>query len=184
MHKITVPISPSKPINTDAIAVPIAPPPLFISPSSYPFFTASWKSLFILIFPLENWNTLSIVAIHTRKIPYWINFEIRYSLSSVVIYIAIKNVPIGIIYFITPIIPPKIGLKCSPMYPDFVYINIASNILIKNINTTATFISSLLFLVLLPLFAKVISSFATQISIISIGIISHGQEKTNKFLKM
>ena len=48
--------------------------------------------------------------------------------------------------------PPNIGLKCSPIYPDFVYIKMASKMLIKIIPTTATLISILLCF-FLPLFA-------------------------------
>ena len=32
----------------------------------------------------------------------------------------IKNAPIGTRYLIHPISPPSIGLRCSPIYPDFI----------------------------------------------------------------
>ena len=61
-------------------------------------------------------------------------------------------------YFINPIIPPSIGLKVSPMLPDFVYIKIINNMLSNTNATTAIFIS-ILFFFFLPRLATSISPF-------------------------
>ena len=56
------------------------------------------------------------------------------------IYIANIKTPTGKKYFIYPIIPPKNGLKCSPINPEFVYIKTANNMLAIIITATTTFI--------------------------------------------
>ena len=120
---------------------PIAPPPIFFCPSSYDSFNTFANSPFTSIFPIDIWYIHIITAILIRKIPYCISFGDNACLFSHAKFIAMANVPIGTMYFIHPIIPPRNGLKVFPIYPEFVYINTASSILIIIIETTAKSIS-------------------------------------------
>ena len=53
-----------------AATVPIAPPPWFVTPSEYAFFTFIDKLAFTSIFPLDISYTLIIIAIHIIIIAY------------------------------------------------------------------------------------------------------------------
>ena len=98
---------------------------------------------------VEIWKIVSIAAIQAKNITYWTSFESTYSLSSLATETAIASIPIGIKYFIKPIIPPSIGLNTSPIAPFSPYIKTNNNTLIISSDITAKSKLNLLFLLLL-----------------------------------
>ena len=118
-HKIAAPTDPSKFTNGTASTAPKTPPPVPCAPIAYASFTTSLNS-----FPVVT-NSLVLIwytSINTEKlirsIVYWINFEVKYSLSSHANFIPIANIPIGRTYLIIPIIPPSISFNFIPITPD------------------------------------------------------------------
>ena len=151
-HKIIAPIGPNSFTSGTASIAPNAPPPFSCVPNAYESFTTSDKLLSIVKFPTFTWYTHISTAKLINKIAHWANFELKYSSSSIAIFIAIANIPIGNTYFIIPIIPPKISFSFTPITPDLAYINTPNKILTTINATTAKSIFDTVFLVVFLLF--------------------------------
>ena len=152
-HKIIVPIGLNNFERGIASITPNAPPPISCVPKLYASFTTVCIVLLeIDISPEFICHALIKTATLIKSTVYCVSFDVKYSSSSNANFIPIKNVPIGRMYFIIPIIPPNISFNFTPTIPEFPYINTHNNILNIIIATTAKSMFDALFFVFLFVF--------------------------------
>ena len=149
IHNIIAPTGLNKLASGVASIAPNAPPPLSCIPKLYASFTTVDKLLSeMIISPEFISHALIKTAMLINNTAYCVNFDVRYSSSSNASFIPTANVPIGKMYFIIPIIPPKISFNFIPTIPDFPYIRTHNNILNIIKATTAKSVLDALFLAL------------------------------------